>query len=42
MPFGAPSVEVTVAVNVAICPYTDGFGAEVTLVVVLALFTVCK
>ena len=33
---------VIVAVKVTDCPNTDGFGAEVKLVVVLAALTVCK
>ncbi len=42
VPVGVPVVaDVTVAVKVTACPKVDGFGIEVTLVVVLALFTVC-
>ena len=32
---------VTVAVNVTLCPYTDGFVLELTLVALVAWFTVC-
>ena len=44
VPDGLPApgaTAATVTVKVTLCPNTDGFGAEVTLVVVLALFTVC-
>jgi hypothetical protein len=40
VPVGVPPVDVTVAVNVTDWPITDGFGEEVTVVVVSALFTV--
>jgi hypothetical protein len=36
VPVGVPTVDVTVAVNVADCPCVEGFGDEVTLVVVFA------
>jgi len=42
VPDGLPApgaIAATVAVKVTDCPNTDGFGAEVTLVVVLALLT---
>ena len=45
VPDGAPApgaAAATVAVKVTLCPNTDGLGAEVTLVVVLALLTVCE
>ena len=45
VPDGLPApgaTATTVAVNVTLCPNTDGFGAEATLVVVLALLTVCE
>ncbi len=44
VPVGVPApppLIVTVAVNVTVCPKTEGFGAEVTLVVVPARLTVC-
>jgi hypothetical protein len=42
VPAGVPApgaTTATVAVNVTLCPKTDGFVPEVRLVVVLALFT---
>ena len=45
VPDGLPepgATAATVAVNVTLCPNTDGFGDEVRLVVVLALLTVCE
>ena len=33
---GAPMLEVTFAVKVTACPYLDGFGDEVSMVVVAA------
>jgi hypothetical protein len=41
VPLGVTPVdEVTLAVNVTTCPTLDGFGAELSTVVVEALFTV--
>ena len=40
VPVGVPPPDVTVAVNVTICPYVDGFSDDITPVVVLAAFTV--
>ena len=41
-PFGVPPYRaVTVAVSVTDCPYTEGFGEEISAVVVGALFTTC-
>ena len=37
----APVAEVTDTLNVTSCPTFDGFGLELTVVVVLALFTTC-
>jgi hypothetical protein len=45
VPVGVPApgrVTVTVAVKVTLCPTADGFGDEVRLVLVLALFTTCE
>jgi hypothetical protein len=45
VPVGVPApgaVTVTVAVKRTLCPTADGFGDEVTLVLVLALFTTCE
>ncbi len=42
VPVGVPApgaTIATVAVNVTLCPKTDGFTDEATVVVVLALFT---
>jgi len=42
VPVGVPApgaITVTVAVNVTLCPTADGFGEELTVVVVLALLT---
>ena len=36
-PVGVPAVDVTVAVNVTLCPEFEGFNEDVTLVVVAAL-----
>ena len=36
-----PPLAATVAVSITDCPTTDGLGDEVTVVVVLAAFTVC-
>jgi hypothetical protein len=36
VPVGVPPPEVTVAVNVTDCPNVEGFGDDVTVVVVLA------
>jgi hypothetical protein len=36
-----PKSPVTVAVNVTGLPWADGFGAEVNVVTVFALLTVC-
>ena len=41
VPPGAPTVDVTVEVNVTDCEYEEGFGAAVILVAVGAGFTVC-
>ena len=44
VPVGVPAAGatgVTVAVNVTDCPDTDGFTDDVTVVELLALFTVC-
>ena len=44
MPVGVPTpgeAALTVAVNVTDCPDPDGFSDEVTVVVLLALLTVC-
>jgi len=40
VPVGVPPAEVTVAVNVTVSPYVEGFGDDVSVVVVVAL-TVC-
>ena len=45
VPVGVPApgaVTVTVAVKRTLCPTADGFGDEVTLVLVLALLTTCE
>jgi len=45
VPVGVPApgaTTVTVAVKLTLCPTADGFGDEVTLVLVLALFTTCE
>src|SRR5579884_298694 len=39
VPVGVPPAELTVAVKVTDCPYTEGFVPEVTVVVVEALLT---
>src|ERR1051326_2182123 len=43
VPLGVPAAELTVAVNVTLCPNTDGLGAELTVVLValLPLCTTC-
>jgi hypothetical protein len=41
VPVGVPAVEVTLAVNVTGLQYTEGFGSEERLMLVLAGFTVC-
>ena|SRR5579884_1223411 len=44
VPVGVPApgrLAVTVAVKVTLCPKTDGLADELTVVVVLAWFTVC-
>ena len=44
VPLGVPvpgKTALTVAVNVTVCPDTDGFAEEATVVVLLAWFTVC-
>jgi hypothetical protein len=41
VPVGVPPVDVTVAVNVTDCPNVDAFGADVSVVVVVPLLTVC-
>jgi len=38
---GAPAPELTVAVNVTLCPSVIGFADEVRVVLVGAFFTVC-
>ena len=43
-PVGVPlpgKTALTVAVNVTLCPNTDGFGDDVNVVEVLALLTLC-
>jgi len=40
LPVGVPALEATVAVNVTVCPKSDGFGSDVNVVVVLAGLTV--
>ena len=44
VPVGVPvagATAATVAVNVTACPNTEGLGAEVTVVLLAALFTTC-
>lgn len=41
VPVGVPPVEATVAVNVTLSLNEDGFGADASVVVVVAGFTVC-
>ncbi len=44
VPVGTPAAEVTVALRVTACPVVDGFGVDVSLVVVAAAagaFTSC-
>ncbi len=41
VPVGVPPPLVTVAVNVTLCPNTDGFTDALTAVVVVAAFTPC-
>ena len=40
LPVGVPEAEVTVAVNVTICPKSDGFADDATVVVVGGAVTV--
>ena len=40
LPVGVPEAAVTVAVNVTICPKSDGFADDATVVVVAAAVTV--
>ena len=45
VPVGVPlpgATAATVAVNVTLCPNTDGFAEDANVVVVFALFTVCE
>jgi hypothetical protein len=44
VPVGVPApgaVAATVAVKVTVCPNTDGLAVELTVVLLLALFTTC-